>query len=91
MHHRGDELDLLGHTLGKLLNLFVPPAFDAELNKPFLELDHSLSLAHALELSKIHGLLTDFHLAVQSPLLREISDFLDIVLGYWFSLEQDAS
>ena len=34
VHHRGDELYLLGHSLGKLLDFLVPPALDAEFHEP---------------------------------------------------------
>ena len=89
--HGGDELDLLGHTLREFLHLLVPPALDAESDEPFLEFVLSLAIAHSLELREVHGLLTYLHLAVETTLLRQISDLLDIVLSDRTAVEKYCS
>ena len=91
MDHSGDELDLLGHTLGEFLHLLVPPALDAESDEPFLEFVLSFTIAHSLELREVHRLLAHLHLAVETALLRQISDLLDIVLSDRTAVEKHCS
>ena len=57
----GDELDLLGHALGKFLDFLVPPALDPETDEPFLEFRRGGGTAHAFEAGQIDGLLPHFH------------------------------
>ena len=87
--HRGDELDLLGHTLGEFLNLLLPPVLDTELHEPFLEFALGVAGTHSLELGQVHGLVADLHLAVKSPFLRKIANPLHVPLGYRPSIEND--
>ena len=89
MDNRSDELHLLGHTLGEFLHLLVPPALYSETDEPLLEFGCSLAGAHALELSEIHGLFSDLHLAVKTALFRQISDLLDILLSDRTAIEED--
>ena len=74
MDHGGDELDLLGHTLGEFLDLLVPPVLDAETDEPVLQFAGRVTVRHPTELRQVHCLVTDLHLAVQAALFREIAD-----------------
>ena len=88
MDHRGDELELLGHTLGELFDLLVPPAFYPEADEPLLEGLLGLRGAHSLELGEIHRLFTHLHFAIKATLLWHISYFLHIPLGDALPLEE---
>ena len=74
MDHRGDERELLGHTLGELFDLLVPPAFYSEADEPLLEGLLGLRGAHSLELRQIHSLLTHLHLTIKASFLRHIAN-----------------
>ena len=89
MDHRGDELNLLGHTLGEFLNLLVPPVCYIKADEPFLKLHGGVTGAHALELGKVHGLIPHLHLTVKAALLGEIADAGNVSLGDRMSLEKD--
>ena len=82
---------LLGHTFGQFLDLFLPPVLDSETHKPFLQRLAGLGCAHALQLGQIHCLVADLHLAVESPLFRQIAYLFDIRLRYRTTVEQNFS
>ena len=87
--HGGDELELLGHALGKLLHLLVPPVLGAETLEPGLQLAKGVVAFHALELGKVHRLVADLHLAVEAALLGQVADAGDILVGDGAPLEKD--
>ena len=91
VHHGGDELELLGHSLGQFLYLLVPPVLDAKADEPFLEGFLCLGFAHSLETGQIHCLVANFHLAVKAAFLRHIANLFNILLGDWPVLEIDLS
>ena len=91
MHNGRDELNLLGHTFGQFLDLLLPPVLDSETHKPFLQRLAGLGCAHALQLGQIHCLVADLHLAVESPLFRQIAYLFDIRLRYRTTVEQNFS
>ena len=74
MHHRGDELHLLGHTLGEFLHLLVPPIGNVKADEPFFKLYGGLTGAHAFELRQVHGLVPHLHFAVQAAFFRQVAD-----------------
>ena len=89
MDDGGDELDLLGHALGKLLHLLVPPVLDSKADEPLLEFIGRLAGGHAAELGQIHRLVPYLHLAVQATLFRKIADMGHVLVGDGFAVEED--
>ena len=87
VHHRGDELDLLGHTLGEFLHFLVPPVLDLEADEPLLQFHGGLAGAHSLELGQVHGLVSYLHLAVQATFLGKVADAGHILFRNGMALE----
>ena len=86
---RADELDLLGHPLGDVGDLLVPPAIDLKPLEPHLERGDGLGPVHALEPGEIDGLLPHLHVAVQPPFLGEVSDAPDRFAAPWRPVQFD--
>ena len=84
----GDELEFLGHTLGKFLHLFVPPVLYAEAHEPILQGNSRIGGAHSLEPGEVNRLFAYFHLAVKASFLRHITYLLDIRLSDGSPLEE---
>ena len=89
MDDRRDELDLLGHTLGEFLDLLVPPVFNSEFMKPFLELRRRLAGRHSLELGEVKALLPHLHFPVQSPFFGKVPDLGNVLIGNRPPVEED--
>ena len=89
MDHRSDELELLGHTFGELLNLLVPPVLDFEADEPLLEGCRRIGGRHPAEAGQIHRLVPYLHLAVETALLRKVSDPGNVLVGDRVTVEKD--
>ena len=89
MHHRGDELHLLGHALGEFLHLFLPPVLDAEAHEPLLQFPGGVAHRHAFQLGQVQGLVPHLHLAVQATLLRQVADPRHVCIGDAAAVEKD--
>ena len=87
VHHRGDELHLLGHTLREILDLLVPPILDAEAYEPLFESLDGLAARETLEACEEDGLLSHLHLLVETALLGQVAYVVYVVIGDGVSVE----
>ena len=89
VQHRDDELYFLGHTLRKFVHLAVPPRFDAEFDEPLLEPHHRFVTRKPLQAGEEDGLFAHFHLFIQTALLGQIADAIDILRLDFAAVEDD--
>nr|DAO23843.1 MAG TPA: hypothetical protein [Caudoviricetes sp.] len=78
VENRHDELHLLGHALGELLDLLVPPVLDAEFHEPLLQPHDGLVARQPFQAGEEDGLLADLHLFVKPPLFGQVPDTVNI-------------
>ena len=83
MNYSCNELYLLGHTFGEVLNLLVPPLGKSQAIKPLVKFAGGVLAAHATHAGKEYCLFTYFHLLVEATLLGHIT-YLVYVIGSYF-------
>src|SRR5262249_15772829 len=69
-----DELNLLLHSLGEILNLFPGPIPQAQPLEPGPSATHTVDTTESPDLPQEGQVIQDPHLPVESPFFRQISD-----------------
>ena len=75
-----DDLHLLLHPLGELIDALVPPVGPLEPSEELAGSSLGLATTHPLESSQVDDLLPDLHLGVEPTLLGEVADTAEILL-----------
>ncbi len=85
MDDRHDELQLLLHSSGKLLDLFGLPLRQVELFQPVINFPPCSTASQTLQFCQEQEELSDFHLGVKPPVLGKVSHFfLDSFVHFMF-------
>ena len=87
VQHGDDELHLLLHAFGELLDRAVPPVTDFQAVEPLVQPFDCGSLVEPLELCQIDSLLTHSHLFIQSPLFGHVANLHHIGIGHGVAVE----
>ncbi len=91
MHHSGDELYLLLHSLTQVLNFLLRPVPDLEAVKPKPDLPVRLAALHPTDAGQVAKLLGDLHLPIESTLLRQVAYAADMGGLQHLTIEQDGA
>src|SRR6185436_8766918 len=84
-----DELHLLLHAFGELLDLGLAPGGELDPLEPFLDAGEELAPLEAADLAEEDEVLGDSHLPVEAALLREIADPPQVLRLAWPAEEED--
>ena len=77
VEQRGNELDLLLHTLGELLRLHCESVGDLHARSPINRPPAGIFLGHAVQLAEEDELVQHFHFLVKAALLGQIADAIE--------------
>ena len=72
--HRGDELRLLLHALGKIVDLLFRPGGQSQPLQPFVDSHGRFRFAQSFQRREKNQNLAHLHPGVQAPLLGKIAD-----------------
>ena len=78
VHHRGDKLYLLLHTLGELFDFLLFPTFDIEFGQPVVHALFGRFARQAFELGQVENLFAHLHLFIETAFLGQVADVLDV-------------
>ena len=88
MDDGGDELHLLGHALGELLDLLVAPLPEVETLEPLPHLLKGIIACHAAQTGEVDDVVLDLHFLIQATFLGEVADVMDVVVGHGTAMHQ---
>jgi len=74
MQHRGDELNLLLHSLRKLHAFLVLPLGEFESLEPLVDAPVCLFAIDVLQLGEKSQLIANFHFLIEASLLGQVTD-----------------
>src|SRR6187402_2711817 len=87
VHERGDELDLLLHSLGELFSLLGNGLCDLQTFAPGLRPLCGDLFREAVQLAHEDKLVDHLHFAIEAALFRKVTDTLKMVTRKWLAKE----
>ena len=91
VHHGRDELHLLRHAFGQILDLARPPLVDSQPLEPCVQPLCGVGLGHAFDAGEEYCLIAHAHLLVESPLLGHVADAVYVFDCDGLAVEQHAA